>query len=147
MADSGLELIKKGVLFFIIAEVLLIIGAIMGLGLSIALLFSHPLVAGGSLLLFIFLLLIVLILKILGIINLWKGFSNLESQFNHSILGKIGSILILIPGIELIGYILLGVAFYLLGDKFNNGLMKLGGIITAIPFLNFIGLIIVFLSI
>ncbi|GGT92351.1 hypothetical protein GCM10007116_07590 [Sulfodiicoccus acidiphilus] len=90
------------------------------------------------------LLVVALILGILALIRLYRGFKMLTPYVPNANLGRIGSILLVIPILDLIGVILVGLALYFVGEKYNNGTTKVGGILTAIPigFISFIGFIV-----
>ncbi|QKR00794.1 DUF973 family protein [Metallosphaera tengchongensis] len=74
------------------------------------------------------------ILSILALIRMYRGFSLLQPYVNNMNLGKIGVILAVIPILNFVGTILIGVSLYLIGEKYNNGTLKIGGIMAAIPF-------------
>jgi hypothetical protein len=95
----------------------------------------------------LFIVLIALIaMLIYGVYRTYKGFSYLSRYVPHTGLGKAGAILYLIPPLIPIGNILLGISLFFVGSKYKNARLKVGGIMTAIPFplLEFIGLIVAY---
>jgi len=52
----------------------------------------------------------------------------------HTGLGKAGAVLYLIPPLIPVGNILLGISLFFVGSKYKNARLKVGGIMTAIPF-------------
>ena len=45
-----------------------------------------------------------------------------------------------------VGFVLIGIGLFKVGSSYNNKLLKIGGIVTAIPITNFIGLIISYVA-
>jgi len=54
-------------------------------------------------------------------------------------LGRVGVILMVILIINFVGIILTGIAIYSVGSKFDDGTMKIGGMLTAMVVTAFIG--------
>jgi hypothetical protein len=95
----------------------------------------------------LFIVLVALIaMLIYGVYRTYKGFSYLSGHVPHAGLGKAGAILYLIPPLTPIGNVLLGISLFFVGSKYKNARLKVGGIMTAIPFplLGFIGLIVAY---
>ncbi|QGA54032.1 DUF973 family protein [Sulfolobus sp. E5-1-F] len=112
------------------------------------------------------------IVGLLGVLRVRSGFSILKSLGKDVGIGETGTTLylvgliiviigalltivivglpILVLGeiIALIGGILIGIGFYRVGEIYNEGLVKIGGILIAIPIdlLNFIGFILVYVG-
>ncbi|AOL17259.1 hypothetical protein BFU36_11685 [Sulfolobus sp. A20] len=131
---SSLVKVREGLLYAIIT---VFIGFIALIG------FFANIVIG------IILFIIALIIGILSLIRLYGGFSGLSSSVNNMGLGKIGAIFLAIPFLDILGIIFVGIAIYSIGDKFNNGNTKIGGILGAIPIgiVAFIGYILAYIGI
>jgi len=69
-----------------------------------------------------------------GVYRTYKGFSYLSRYVPYTGLGKAGAVLYLIPPLIPIGNILLGISLFFVGSKYKNARLKVGGIMTAIPF-------------
>jgi hypothetical protein len=69
-----------------------------------------------------------------GVYRTYKGFSYLSRYVPYAGLGKAGAILYLIPPLIPIGNILLGISLFFVGSKYESVKLKVGGIMTAIPF-------------
>ncbi len=69
-----------------------------------------------------------------GVYRTYKGFSYLSRYVPHAGLGKAGAVLYLIPPLIPIGNILLGISLFFVGSKYKSVKLKVGGIMTAIPF-------------
>ncbi|MCQ4344658.1 MAG: hypothetical protein RXQ70_00605 [Sulfolobaceae archaeon] len=69
-----------------------------------------------------------------GVYRTYKGFSYLSRYVPHAGLGKAGAVLYLIPPLIPVGNILLGISLFFVGSKYKNARLKVGGIMTAIPF-------------
>ncbi|MCQ4366770.1 MAG: DUF973 family protein [Sulfolobales archaeon] len=69
-----------------------------------------------------------------GVYRTYKGFSYLSRYVPHTGLGKAGAVLYLIPPLIPVGNILLGISLFFVGSKYKNARLKVGGIMTAIPF-------------
>jgi uncharacterized membrane protein len=95
----------------------------------------------------LFIVLVALIaMLIYGVYRTYKGFSYLSRYVPYTGLGKAGAVLYLIPPLIPVGNILLGISLFFVGSKYKNARLKVGGIMTAIPFplLGFIGLIVAY---
>jgi len=77
-----------------------------------------------------------------GVYRTYKGFSYLSRYVPHAGLGKAGAILYLIPPLIPVGNLLLGISLFFVGSKYKNARLKVGGIMTAIPFPLLLGLVI-----
>lgn len=130
---QGLSELQSGLIYEIVSS---LIGAVGALLLSFFFLAGFLGIAIGFLV-----LLAALVLAILALVRLYGGFSKLEPYVQNMELGKIGAILAVIPFVDFVGWILIGISLYFLGEKYGNDTLKIGGIITAIPIINFIGLI------
>ncbi|ADL19151.1 hypothetical protein ASAC_0745 [Acidilobus saccharovorans 345-15] len=115
-------------------------------------------------------LLIGLVLAVMALMNLRRGFTTLSSMGKGGSLGASGVMLIVVGlaiallGILLmfivllggaavaimglviiiVGFVMIGVGFYSVGSAYNNSTLKIGGILTAlffVPFLPLVGLI------
>ncbi|EZQ04945.1 hypothetical protein CM19_07905 [Candidatus Acidianus copahuensis] len=121
--DEHLRSIREGTLIGIVSSLLLgiplIIFSILGLPLFEAIF-----------------LLIYLIINIFVGVKFYQGFNGIDR------LGKIGGIIFMIPFVELIGTILLAIAFFRLGSKYDSVNLKLGSIVLI--FLPFLGFILIF---
>jgi len=69
-----------------------------------------------------------------GVYRTYKGFSYLSRYVPHTGLGKAGAVLYLIPPLIPVGNILLGISLFFVGSKYKSVRLKVGGIMTAIPF-------------
>jgi hypothetical protein len=69
-----------------------------------------------------------------GVYRTYKGFSYLSRYVPYVGLGKAGAVLYLIPPLIPVGNILLGISLFFVGSKYKNAGLKVGGIMTAIPF-------------
>jgi hypothetical protein len=69
-----------------------------------------------------------------GVYRTYKGFSYLSRYVPYTGLGKAGAALYLIPPLIPVGNILLGISLFFVGSKYKNAKLKVGGIMTAIPF-------------
>ena len=69
-----------------------------------------------------------------GVYRTYKGFSYLSRYVPHAGLGKAGAVLYLIPPLIPVGNILLGISLFFVGSKYESVKLKVGGIMTAIPF-------------
>ncbi len=69
-----------------------------------------------------------------GVYRTYKGFSYLSRYVPYTGLGKAGAVLYLIPPLIPVGNILLGISLFFVGSKYKNARLKVGGIMTAIPF-------------
>lgn len=164
---QGLEKVRKGALYYIITSIVLPI-AITILFIAIfsgtLLALSPTSIAAGaisSIVIVIIAAILALIFEILAYLNFREGFSILASLGKDVGIGKtgltlilVGIILLIIPIIDIIGAILFvvgnilfGIGIYQLGSVYNNELTKIGGIITAIPFISFIGIIMTYIGI
>ncbi|BBL45431.1 hypothetical protein MJ1_0260 [Nanobdella aerobiophila] len=146
MDSVGLNKIKTALLFYIIGAVVAFTAGFLGLSIFSVFFFFNTI--GGFIreMIAVILLLIVIVIYIIGLIYMWDGFSKIEPEFENAGIGKIGLILTLIPFLNIIGFILLGITFYLLGEKLNSSMMKVGGILTIIPVINFVGIIILYVA-
>lgn len=131
---SSLVKVREGLLFAIITVFLAFFGIIT---------------VFGNLVIGVILFVVALIVGILALIRFYTGFSGLSSYVNNMELGKIGAILLIIPILDILGTIFVGIAIYSIGDKFNNGSTKIGGILGAIPIgiISFIGYLIAYMGI
>ncbi len=151
---NGLERLKDGSLYLIIASLLLIIGDFIAFTLI------------GTIIAFI----IALVLVFLSYSRLREGFGILQSYGKNTSLGKTGATLLLAGAIlDLIGGILLlvivgaffiiigaifaiigeifvGIGLYNTGSAYNVDLLKIGGILVAIIITAFIGYILAYIS-
>ncbi len=128
---DGINLILKGILYEFLAALFALIGLLT--------LFVPLIGFGAGLISFA----VAFALAIIAVIRLFGGFSRLEGSVPNASLGMVGVILAIIPFIvNIIGYIFLGIAIYSIGSKYSNGVVEVGGILTAIPMVNFIGLIV-----
>ena len=83
----------------------------------------------------LFIVLIALIVMLIyGVYRTYKGLSYLGGYVPHTGIGKAGAVLDAIPPLMLVGNILLGTSLFLVGSKYKNARLKVGGIMTAIPF-------------
>ncbi|WP_338602386.1 DUF973 family protein [Sulfolobus tengchongensis] len=130
---NGLAKVREGLLFGIIIALLAFIGLV---GLF------------ASVILGVVILLLSFLLGILALMRLYTGFSTLQPYVPNMNLGKIGSILLIIPFLDIIGIIFVGIAIYSIGDKFNEANIKIGGILGAIPIgiIAFIGYILAYVG-
>ena len=69
-----------------------------------------------------------------GVYRTYKGFSYLSRYVPYTGLGKAGAVLYLIPPLIPVGNILLGISLFFIGSKYRSVKLKVGGIMTAIPF-------------
>jgi phosphatidylglycerophosphate synthase len=69
-----------------------------------------------------------------GVYRTYKGFSYLSRYVPYAGLGKAGAVLYLIPPLIPVGNILLGISLFFVGSKYKSVKLKVGGIMTAIPF-------------
>jgi hypothetical protein len=69
-----------------------------------------------------------------GVYRTYKGFSYLSRYVFYTGLGKAGAVLYLIPPLIPVGNILLGISLFFVGSRYKNARLKVGGIMTAIPF-------------
>ncbi|BFH74662.1 DUF973 family protein [Sulfurisphaera javensis] len=126
----------------------------------------------GVTIIFIAMIVIGAVLGILGVLRLRSGFSILQSLGRDVGIGSTGGtlylvgliltligailtlaiigifILVIAAILTLIGEILLGVGLYKVGDVYNEGLTKIGGILAAIPMglISFVGYILVYIG-
>ncbi|WP_371810362.1 DUF973 family protein [Acidianus sp. RZ1] len=95
------------------------------------------------------LIILSIILAVIMIFYMYAGFDGLNNGLGKAavillIIGIILEIVVVGAFIALIGYILLGIAFFLVGSKYNSGLVEAGGIIGI--FIPFIGAILTYLG-
>ncbi|ACB39388.1 DUF973 family protein [Pyrobaculum neutrophilum] len=125
---EGLRLLRSGIQYLIISVVLSLVlwllGPVFGLIAAVA----------------------AFVLAILGFVKIWRGFTALESVVGSTTLGKVGVILIVTVILAIVGVVLLGIQLYKIGAHFNEGTLKAGGIVTAIPLISFIGLILAYVG-
>ena len=76
-----------------------------------------------------------------GVYRTYKGFSYLSRYVPYTGLGKAGAVLYLIPPLIPVGNILLGMSLFFIGAKYRSVKLKVGGIMTAIPFPLLLGLV------
>jgi len=89
----------------------------------------------GELLIKLSIVLIALIvILIYGVYRTYKGLSYLGGYVPHTGIGRAGAVLDAIPPLILVGNILLGISLFLVGSKYKNAGLKVGGIMTAIPY-------------
>jgi len=69
-----------------------------------------------------------------GVYRTYKGFSYLSRYVPYTGLGKAGAVLYLIPPLIPVANILLGISLFFVGSKYRSVKLKVGGIMTAIPF-------------
>jgi len=69
-----------------------------------------------------------------GVYRTYKGFSYLSEYVPYTGLGKAGAVFYLIPPLIPVGNILLGISLFFIGSKYKSVKLKVGGIMTAIPF-------------
>ncbi|MFP3260355.1 MAG: DUF973 family protein [Sulfolobus sp.] len=157
---KAIQYLRSGSLFAIIAAILPSI-AIIFLIIS---LFTSKSAIGGAI--FIIIGIIALVLAIISVLKLRSGFSGLETVGKDVggvtgttlwIIGLVLLLLIIIPPIAIIGailiiigYILIGLAIRRVGQIYNVGNIRNGGILIAIgsiiPFAAFIGFILTYLG-
>lgn len=125
--QEGLTLLRSGVKYLIISDIL---------SLALWLLGPFGLIAAVA----------AFVLAILGLVRMWRGFTALEPVVGSTTLGKVGVILIATVILAIVGAVLLGVQLYKIGGHFNEGTLKVGGIVTAIPPISFIGLILTYVG-
>lgn len=149
---NSLIKVRNGFLFEIIAFFILLIYIVIAI-LS-AFTITSPSATLGVI---IGLIIIALILVILALVYQYGGFKGLQSFVKNAGLGSTGIIMIVIGiplSIVIVGYfiafigtILIGIATFSIGDKYNNGLVKVGGVLIAVPLLNFIGYILAYVGV
>jgi hypothetical protein len=89
----------------------------------------------AELLVKLFIVLIALIVMLIyGVYRTYKGLSYLSGYVPHTGIGRAGAVLDVIPPLMLVGNILLGISLFLVGFKYKNARLKVGGIMTAIPY-------------
>jgi hypothetical protein len=89
----------------------------------------------AELLIKLFIVIIALIvILIYGVYKTYKGLSYLSSYVPHTGIGRAGAVLDVIPPLMLVGNILLGISLFFVGSKYKNARLKVGGIMTAIPY-------------
>jgi len=89
----------------------------------------------AELLIKLFIVLIALIVMLIyGVYRTYKGLSYLGGYVPHTGIGRAGAILDAVPPLMLVGNILLGTSLFLVGSKYKNAGLKVGGIMTAIPY-------------
>lgn len=118
---DGVIFALLGVPIYLLAVFLLIVGIFM----APTSLNSASLIIGISVL--------AIAIIAIGLTRLYNGFVGLTPYMNNVGLGKIGTLLLVIPVVNAFATILIGVALYQVGEKFQNGLVKIGGILGAIP--------------
>jgi len=83
----------------------------------------------------LFIVLIALIVMLIyGVYRTYKGLSYLGGYVPYTGIGRAGAVLDAIPPLMLVGNILLGTSLFLVGSKYKNARLKVGGIVTAIPY-------------
>ena len=83
----------------------------------------------------LFIVLIALIVMLIyGVYRTYKGLSYLGGYVPYTGIGRAGAVLDAIPPLMLVGNILLGTSLFLVGSKYKNARLKVGGIMTAIPY-------------
>jgi hypothetical protein len=83
----------------------------------------------------LFIVIIALIVMLIyGVYKTYKGLSYLGGYVPHTGIGRAGAVLDAIPPLMLLGNILLGTSLFLVGSKYKNARLKVGGIMTAIPY-------------
>jgi Protein of unknown function (DUF973). len=130
---EGIDSLRGGIVYEMIAILVAFIGILsFAISLAVGVVF----------------LILGVILAILGLIRVYRGFDKLTPYVPNTNLGKIGAILLVIPFLDLIGVILVGIALYFVGEKYNNSTVKIGGILAAIPigFISFVGFIVTYLG-
>mgnify|MGYP001770670386 CR=1 FL=1 len=159
---EAVQTIRSGVLFQIVATLLLIIGVGSSLGFA----FGFGSAAGLGFAAAV--ALAAAVVGILGVLRVRRGFIALRDSGLNVGIGATGATLILVgyvlivlgavlslalvgaavlalgEVIEFIGVILLAIGFYNLGSAYNEGLVKWGGILSII--LGFIGYILVYIG-
>lgn len=156
---NSLIKVRNGFLFEIIAFFILLIYIVIAI-LSAFTITSPSATLGvisATLGVIIGLIIIALILVILALVYQYGGFKGLQSFVKNAGLGSTGIIMIVIGiplSIVIVGYfiafigtILIGIATFSIGDKYNNGLVKVGGVLIAVPLLNFIGYILAYVGV
>jgi hypothetical protein len=89
----------------------------------------------AELLVKLFIVLIALIVMLIyGVYRTYKGLSHLSGYVPHTGIGRAGAVLDVIPPLMLVGNILLGISLFFVGFKYKNARLKVGGIMTAIPY-------------
>jgi hypothetical protein len=89
----------------------------------------------AELLIKLFIVLIALIVMLIyGVYRTYKGLSYLGGYVPYTGIGRAGAVLDAIPLLMLVGNILLGTSLFLVGSKYKNARLKVGGIMTAIPY-------------
>ena len=89
----------------------------------------------AELLMKLFIVIIALIVMLIyGVYRTYKGLSYLGGYVPHAGIGRAGAVLDVIPPLMLVGNILLGTSLFLVGSKYKNARLKVGGIMTAIPY-------------
>ena len=165
---DGLKALRTGSLMQILAPILIAVG-IFSLGFG-SLFGFGGVVAGASTLLA--LEIVGLLLELGAVYMFMKGFSTLREVSPEVGIGRTGSILVLVASILLIisvialfagafglallsplamllyfiGVILLAIGFYRVGSKYDEGLVKIGGILLIFGPLAFIGAILNFVG-
>ena len=75
-----------------------------------------------------------IVVLIYGVYRTYKGLSYLGGYVPYTGIGKAGAVLDAIPPLIFVGNILLGTSLFLVGSKYKNARLKVGGIMTAIPY-------------
>jgi hypothetical protein len=89
----------------------------------------------AELLIKLFIVFIALIVMLIyGVYRAYKGLSYLSGYVPHTGIGRAGAVLDVIPPLMLVGNILLGISLFFIGSKYKNARLKVGGIMTAIPY-------------
>jgi len=134
---DGVSRLRGGIMFLFVAALFVFLG-IVSIGLS-------PFI-GTVFLIYIVFIVLALIFAIIALIRMYDAFSALSPYVPNMNLGKIGIILSVIPFVNLVGTILVGIAIYFIGDKYQEGTVKVGGILAAIPVISYIGYIISYIG-
>ena len=159
---EAIKTIRSGLMFEIAATLLLVVGWALSIGLVLAFgLLAVLWVAAAA-------WIIAGVLGILGILRVRRGFNELRNLWPNVGVGATGSTFVLVGYVlivigavlsvvgvgtgvillgeivEIIGVILLALGFYHLGDIYNDGLVKWGGILSIV--LGFIGYIMVYVG-
>jgi len=79
-------------------------------------------------------LITLIVMLIYGVYRTYKGLSYLGGYVPYTGIGRAGAVLDAIPPLMLVGNILLGTSLFLVGSKYKNARLKVGGIMTAIPY-------------
>lgn len=129
MEAEGVKWLRSGMLLEFAAALLAFLGMVLMFTII-------------GLLLGVIVIIVAVVFAIIALVRLYRGFSMLEGSVKNAGLGKVGVILAIIPLVNIVGYILVGIALYSIGKAYGSPALEVGGILTAIPMVSFIGLVV-----